>query len=100
MRRELALGGVGGLALGQVDQRRAFGARVLERGGEAVEGPLVDDRGEVGAVDVGVALGEQALAMGDELGLRAARQEDVIDREADLSGVEGLGPRESVRRRS
>ena len=99
MRRELALGGVGRLAFGEVDQRGALRARVLERGGEPIVRPLVDDRGEVGPVDVRIALGEQTLAMGDELALRAARKEDVIDGEADLAGVESLRPHDPLGRR-
>ena len=68
----------------------------VERRAQAVVGLLVDDRGEVRAVDVRVALGEQRAALGDELGFRSARQEDVIDRQADLAGVEGLGPQDAL----
>ena len=34
--------------------------------------------------------------MVDELGLRAPRQEDVVDGDADLAGVEGLGPQDAL----
>ena len=49
-----------------------------------------------GPVDVRIALGEQALAVVDELRLAASGQEDMVDREAGLAGVEGLRPQDAL----
>src|SRR6516225_8492112 len=99
MRREFALLRVRLLARGEIDQRRAFalcvGQGVLQPG----KGARVDDRRVVRAVDVRIALGNQAPAMIGEFVFLALGQKDVINIGANLSRVEHLHPHNPFGRR-
>src|SRR5277367_6383317 len=62
---------------------------------QSLEGPIVDDRGVIRAVEVGVTNGDQALTMISELDFLPFRQEDIIDIGADLPCVQHLYPEDT-----
>lgn len=58
--RELAQRLVRRLTGKEVDRARTLGDGIVQRGLDAIVGALVDQRGVVGVIDVGVTLGECA----------------------------------------
>ena len=62
MRGELAATGIELLVRRQVDDGRSARLGILERRDEPIEGRLIDDRGVVRAVQIGISLCDEPLA--------------------------------------
>ena len=92
VRRKFASGSVWLLVGGEVDGGRPLSTCILKQRSEPVVGVLVDNRGVVGTVKIGIPLGDKAAGIGDELVDLVLRQEQVVDIYAHLPGVYALRP--------
>src|SRR5208337_2129497 len=98
VRCKFAPGSVRLLVGGEVDDGRPLSTGILKHRSEPVVGALVDDRGVVGTVKVGIPLGDKAAGIGDELVGLVLGHAQVVDIDAHLAGVYALRPYDSFGR--
>ena len=96
MRGDFSTRSIPGLARDQLHQLRTLRPGLLERIGEPGERACIDDGAQVGRVQRWVALQNNLLGKGNKLGGFASRQKQVVNREANLSGIQAFDKHQSL----
>ena len=97
MRGDFSTRSIPGLARDQLHQLRTLRPGLLERIGEPGERACINDGAQVGRVQRWVALQNNLLGKGNKLGGFASRQKQVVNREANLSGIQAFDKHQSLR---